>query len=288
MSLASRCPDCKTLNPTSAAQLQSQNGHLTCGHCGTLFSGIDHLTPADEDTWQTGAGGNALDAVNDAGGNAALQESEAQHTDTRRKGFRLAWVRTLPNPLTPLLNRMSGWPRFARRWTLLLTAFLLLQLLWWQRLAIAMALPFLSPALAGWSELVGTDMAGTASTRLKIMASSLKASQDNRLQLEVRISNAASTPSRWPALDVQLLDSKRETVSSITLRVSDYAVTGSDHPPRTLKPGEDAEIIAWIDTDRLNAQSLPLPVSGFKVMLVDVPRSAGGHTQAHSGAASRH
>lgn len=275
MSLAARCPECKTLNPTTAALLQAQSGHLTCSHCGNLFSGVDHLTPADEDSWTRlqSPDGDAGDEADNATPAAANGKSSAL---TGLKRF----LRT-PAFVRKLKDRTATWPRFARRWTLILGILLLVQVLWWQRLAIAVAMPFLSPAIQGVSRAVGADLAGSASSRLKILASSLKSAQENRLQLEVRIRNESRTPSRWPAFDVQLLDSKRGVVSSITLNIADYAVVGNGTPSGTLQPGEDAEIIAWIDTSVLNAQSLELPVTGFKVSLADSPPATKQAASAH-------
>ncbi len=279
MTLATRCPDCKTLNPTTAAMLQAQNGHITCGHCGSLFSGIDHLTPADEDSWTSLQAeaidkGLLADKTGDDGSTDASADDATANTSQARLTRLGKWRPRMPAVITRLLEPMSAWPRFARRWTVGMALVLLLQLVWWQRLAIAGTLPFLSPALAAWSSLLGSDLAGAPSSRLKIMASSLKSAQDNRLQLEVRVQNNGKTPSRWPLLDLQLLDSKRETVTSISLGVRDYAVVGMQDIPRILKPGQDAELIAWVDTEVLNAQSLELPVTGFKVSIVDkIPSS---------------
>lgn len=269
MSLATRCPDCKTLNPTTAAQLQAQNGHITCGHCGTLFSGIDHLTPADEDSWtHVGSGDSEAAAVTEPATVEAAGNTTAPAPQWSKLARRVLFWRTSERRRD---GRNGGWPRFARRWAWGLGVLLVVQLIWWQRLGIAAALPFLSAPLAAWSAAVGTDLAGPASTRLKVMASSLKSSADNQLQLEVRILNTARTPSRWPLVELKLRNSKRETVTSITLRVADYAVSTPDTPARTLKPGDDAEIIAYIDTSVLNGQSLELPPTGFEVTLVDAP-----------------
>lgn len=278
MTLATRCPDCKTLNPTTAAMLQAQNGHITCGSCGSVFSGIDHLTPADEDSWTSvQAEADAREAAADKHASDASQHGQPDAKAGKRK-----WRPRMPGFILRLIQPMAAWPRFARRWTVGMVVVLLIQLIWWQRLGIAAALPFTSAALAAWSSAVGSDLAGPPSSRLKIMASSLKSSQDNRLQLEVRVRNNSKTPSRWPILDLQLLDSKRDTVTSITLSVRDYAVAGSAEPARTLKPGDDAELIAWIDTDVLNGQSLELPVTGFKVSVVDKAPKAASTAGSHA------
>jgi predicted Zn finger-like uncharacterized protein len=271
MSLATRCPDCKTLFPTTAAQLQEQNGHITCGHCGCMFSGIDHLTPADEDSWNTGA---TLQA--DVGGTAPNGDGQAGSDTAKTSRLkRPAW-------LVRLQHTVNAWPRFARRWTLCLLVLLLWQLLWWQRLAIANALPILATPLQKLSQALGTDLARPASSSVKIMASSLKSLDNDQLALEIRIRNASSGPSRWPVLELALLNSKRDVVTSTALGVHDYAVTGNEHPGGTLKAGEDAELVAFISTAALNKQALALPVTGFKLAVVDsVPTAPASNHDHH-------
>ncbi|NJM33301.1 MAG: hypothetical protein HC848_11250 [Limnobacter sp.] len=52
MSLATRCPACKTLFKVSLGQLQVHEGQVRCGQCKAAFSGIDHLAAADSELWE--------------------------------------------------------------------------------------------------------------------------------------------------------------------------------------------------------------------------------------------
>jgi predicted Zn finger-like uncharacterized protein len=38
-----RCPSCRTVFRVTAEQLAMRGGQVRCGHCRTLFDGVDHL-----------------------------------------------------------------------------------------------------------------------------------------------------------------------------------------------------------------------------------------------------
>ncbi len=262
MSLATRCPDCKTLCPTTALQLREQGGYLTCGHCGGMFSGVDHLTPADEDSWSADAGQaeTASDAHAASGAKAAVYQR---------------WLAKINRKLTLpawMMKRLEGeykWPRFAKRWVLLLSALLLWQCIWWQRVNLTHLLPVLDTPLNALSEMLGTQVAGLASSRLKILGSSLKSQDNQKLTLEVRISNSARSASRWPQLELQLLNSKKGVVSARVLGIDEYAVVTETPLEGRIRAGEAFDLIAYLDTTELNKEKLELPITGFKVSLID-------------------
>ena len=262
MSLATRCPDCKTLCPTTALQLREQGGYITCGHCGCVFSGVDYLSPADEDSWS--ADTEQKDGVADA--MPELQGKVAIYKQWLRKlGRRF----TLPAWLLKWVEGEYKWPRFAKRWAMILSLLLLWQCIWWQRVNLTHLIPALDTPLNALSQTLGTQVSGLASSRLKILGSSLKSQDNQKLTLEVRITNIARSASRWPLLEVQLLNSKKGVVSARLLSVSEYAVVTEAPLDGRIEAGEAFDLIAYLDTTELNKEKLELPITGFKVSLVD-------------------
>ncbi|PZO28794.1 MAG: hypothetical protein DCE88_08380, partial [Betaproteobacteria bacterium] len=100
MSLATRCPNCNTLFKVTSGQLQMHEGKVRCGHCQTVFSGIEHLTSADTEAWQK------LDL--------SPRQSDDNHTSDHNltggdgTGSEAFFANTAPT--NPLLNFTQGTP----------------------------------------------------------------------------------------------------------------------------------------------------------------------------------
>ncbi|MDX1670383.1 MAG: zinc-ribbon domain-containing protein, partial [Limnobacter sp.] len=81
MSLATRCPKCQTLFKVTLGQLQVYEGHVRCGQCSLVFSGIDHLTAADTEVWS----GVDLDSTETPSPTAKPIEPQFLATTRRKK-----------------------------------------------------------------------------------------------------------------------------------------------------------------------------------------------------------
>ncbi|MFC1702579.1 zinc-ribbon and DUF3426 domain-containing protein [Pseudomonadota bacterium] len=125
-----RCPQCKTVHPLSAASISRARGLVQCGQCGRSFSALSFLF----DEWPSGeahrpaSGPNTTLPILGAGGETntktADTPSESNETDpSKLKARRLAWnlatallvVLTIANIgwtfREPLMNnpRVSAW-----------------------------------------------------------------------------------------------------------------------------------------------------------------------------------
>ena len=125
-----RCPQCKTVHPLSAASISRARGLVQCGQCGRSFSALSFLF----DEWPSGeahrpaSGPNTTLPILGAGGETNTETadtpSESNETDpSKLKARRLAWnlatallvVLTIANIgwtfREPLMNnpRVSAW-----------------------------------------------------------------------------------------------------------------------------------------------------------------------------------
>lgn len=273
MSLATRCPDCKTLFKVSLGQLQTHGGQVRCGHCHHVFSGVDHLTAADADAWlglQTAL--HTPSPVDATFGNLPKTDADANAT-----AF-LNPASAARKPLWPSLQRrvqavQAPWHAPSHYLVIygLLSALLVIQIVVASRGWILSGLPPLanwvshsSPSLQWWA-------ARPASQALNVEGSGLSRLSDQQLQLDITLQNTSNLPSRWPHLQVSLTDSQNQVLAAQVLSPSQYLrIQNTPEQLKTPFPAQHtAELQAFINTADLRLQLPGTQAVGFKLRLVD-------------------
>lgn len=260
MSLATRCPHCNTLFKVSLGQLQLYEGEVRCGQCQQVFSGVDHLTSADSDAWES-----LQLAESDA------RASEPPGNSPRPETHGPSFLGQKPTKATWSLPSWSSAPRSSRYTIASLVLLMSIQVLWWQKGSILSQMPVIARQIADSSIPTQWIFAQLASRSIEVQGSGLSRNSDQQLQLDITLINKSPLPSQWPQLKVDLTDTQGLVLASRLLRPSDYLVR-SDSPKNNLGPipaGQTVEILAYLNTSQLNARLPGISASGFKVQLFD-------------------
>ena len=269
MSLATRCPYCNTLFKVTSVQLQQYGGKVKCGFCSQVFSGVEHLTPADADTWAKGdvverpfaddlpVHEGALDA-----GSLSTSLSDINSGKTKSK-----------KDLLELANRKKHIPwSSASKWRFAIFFVILVwQLVWWQRSAVTEQFPFADAPLTFIAELFGTQVTAPATKHIVIVGSAINNEDTQNLRADIRIAHRGKVASQWPVIQLVLLDSQQVVMDTVTLTPSDYAVKvseGQDILPRVL-PGQEFDLVAYFDTNALKNRFPDTLPTGFRLTVFD-------------------
>lgn len=260
MSLATRCPHCNTLFKVSLGQLQLHEGEVRCGQCQKIFSGVDHLTSADSDAWES----------------LNLAESEARASEPTNSGPRAdfqspSFLGQKTKKARYSLPPWSSAPKPSRYAIVSLALLISIQVLWWQKGSIIAQLSPIARQIADSSTSTQWMFAQLASRSIEVQGSGLSRNSDQQLQLDITLINKSPLPSLWPQLKVDLTDTQGLVLASRLLSPSDYLVR-SDSPKNNLGPmpaGQTVEILAYLNTSQLNTRLPGVSASGFKVQLFD-------------------
>jgi predicted Zn finger-like uncharacterized protein len=250
MSLATRCPNCNTLFKVTSGQLQMHEGKVRCGHCQTIFSGIEHLTSADTEAWQK------LDLSpkhSDTG-----YTSDHNLTGGDGTGSEALFADTAPSK--PLLNFSQGNPVLKVACVALLLA-LGLQALWWQRIDLLQQTPDMAKHI---------NTAGPTIQRL-FASPATQALHEHNLRVDLTLHNQLPLPALWPHLKVELLDPQGLVLASKSLSPSDYQLRDENAASQApLIAGEKTvEVLAYLNLSTLNTQLPESAATGFRLELFD-------------------
>jgi len=260
MSLATRCPNCNTLFKVTSGQLQMHEGKVRCGHCQTVFSGIEHLTSADTEAWQK------------------LDLSPRQSDDNRTSDHNLSggdgtgsealFANTAPTK--PLLSFNQGNPALKTACIALLLA-LGVQALWWQRINLLQKTPEIAKYINNAGPAIQRLFASPATQALRVEGSGLQALDEHNLRVDLTLHNPLPLPARWPHLKVELLDPQGLVLASKSLSPGDYQLrdenAASQAPLITGK--KTVEVLAYLNLSTLNTQLPESAATGFRLELFD-------------------
>lgn len=272
MSLATRCPHCNTLFKVTLGQLQLHEGQIRCGQCQRLFSGVEHLTSADSDAWES----LKLSLIQNSKAQAAPQASASEQPlgtnpprSTEEPGFLSAPA------LKARIQWRDEWAQTPKplQWMLISLSLLIgLQLGWWQKQNWVGAVDAWSRAISqSSSEGLQWAFARPASASLVLEGSGLSRISDTQLQLDITLRNTSALPSRWPHLRVDLTDTQGLVLASRVLAPADYLMR-SDHPQKHLGPmpgGALVELLAFLNLHTLNSRLPGSTAAGFKLQVFD-------------------
>ncbi|WP_373567560.1 DUF3426 domain-containing protein [Limnobacter sp.] len=260
MSLATRCPNCNTLFKVTSGQLQMHEGKVRCGHCQTVFSGIEHLTSADTEAWQK------LDL--------SSRQSDSNYTSDHNlsggdgTGSEALFANTAPS--RPLLNFSQGNPALKAACAALLLA-LGLQALWWQRIDLLQQTPDMAKHINTAGPTIQRLFASPATQALRVEGSGLQALDEHNLRVDLTLHNQLPLPALWPHLKVELLDPQGLVLASKSLSPSDYQLRDENAASQApLIAGEKTvEVLAYLNLSTLNTQLPESAATGFRLELFD-------------------
>lgn len=259
MSLATRCPHCNTLFKVTSGQLQTHEGKVRCGQCKAVFSGIEHLTSADTQVWQTlnlGPSGPEQHSNLSVGDPAMQPGAEALFAQHAIK----------PAPFS-LKNSTP-----AQKWACAALALLLgLQWAWMQRLQWSPQFPGLLAYIEQSSGPIKHWFTQQPTAALVVDGSGLQALDENNVRVDLTLRNASPLPSQWPHLKLDLLDSQGLVLASKALTPADYQVRGQDAASQAapINGKKTVEVLAYLNLSNLNAQLPESAATGFRLELFD-------------------
>ncbi len=260
MVLATRCPNCHTVFRVVADQLKLRNGLVRCGTYQHVFDGRSELCappeamtdapapPAIAPTPTPGIKGpraSIYDAIvaddeprfTTLPGTPPNLDAAAllrQEDKTRGGGFPSAPSARAVDPAdAPPWLRNSARPRKAALWTLAIAALTLsalLQLVWWQRDALAAQWPPLRAPLMQLCRIAGCRIApvrqlsglSIESTNLASEGDDSDAQDQHLLVLTLFLRNTSDHAIAYPALELTLTDASGAPVVRRDIQVTDY------------------------------------------------------------------
>lgn len=255
MSLATRCPGCETLFRVSLSQLQVHKGLVRCGNCQHIFSGIKQLASADSEAWRSlNLGANETQQAPEE----PAQVIKPKFLTEQHKSFFFAWP------------AIAHAPKYLKHCLMALTLTLFLQVLWWQRVNMAEQFPSLTRWIASSQPDVQWLFTKPAST-LQVLGSALSRINTNGLQVDLTLFNNNRLPSKWPHIQIQLIDPQSNTLAIKTLKPSDYVkrskVISDKAPP--IAAGGTVEVVAFLNLTELNDHLPNTTATGFEIQLFD-------------------
>ena len=267
MSLATRCPQCNTLFKVTSGQLQHHNGQVRCGTCGIVFSGIDHLTTADSQTWQNLQLGSGTEKPEPAAGSNTSITDAAPDTSP---GF-LNAAEINKNTLQ-LRQQWRALNKLSQVSLISLLVLLCLQLFWWQRTDIVSNIHWLARQISTASPGVQGIFSWSASKALTVEGSGMEMLETSKVaQMEITLRNNTNMPSKWPYLKIDLLDPQGSVITGRVLAPSEYMKRGPTARPQAppISPQSTVEILAFLNIQTLNEQLPGTAATGFKIELFD-------------------
>ncbi len=210
-----RCPQCKTVHPLSAAEISRARGLVQCGPCGRAFSALSFLF----DEWPSGEAHRPVNGPDatlpvlgaEAEKDADTETATTQDSETDNPGItprQLAW--TLATALLVLLTIANiGW---------------------------TFRQPLLeNPGINTWLKQAGflqVEEQGLLKDPLKIQLVSrdmhTHPTRSGILVLSLTFVNLAERSQVFPELEITLMDTANEPVAQRRLRPEEYLRAGAD------------------------------------------------------------
>ena len=277
------CPSCQTVFRVTSEQIRARAGKVRCGQCRTVFNAIDGLLDDDAPPTPIASDQAAVATAAELATDAAAVTIRPWQAPTHR----LAVDADLANAEEPLAASLAR-PRETLaygRWlggvmgrlglpadramtkpyatvALLLAVMLACQWVFHFRVAIALALPGLRPALAALSDALGADMPlPRHSEWVSIETSELQTDpgRNKLLALQATLRNRAAYAQAYPALELTLTDTHDKVVARRVLQPDEY-LPPSGSPDESFAANADLELRLWLEASGINAAGYRLYV----------------------------
>ncbi|UJO99974.1 MAG: zinc-ribbon and DUF3426 domain-containing protein [Nitrosomonas sp.] len=258
MALVTLCPGCGTTFRVNAAQLQAHGGDVRCGQCQRVFNGfatlitvhesaIEYPPPQPQYDIQAGQaelpGSRALTAqVNNGMDQPVLSDGEQETAESPVDLFDEEPVK-----------KSSGWWGLAN---VLLLLLLLGQIAYAYRTELTIIAPETRPYWERYCAFIGCQVPYAQDIQqLGIESSDLQknpAHQPEVITMRAIISNHASFPQAFPALQLLLLDAQEQVIASRIFSAQDYLLEDDKTLP-FIAPRHEMDIRLDFDSSQLNA-----------------------------------
>lgn len=216
----SRCPNCTTLFRVHAEDLRLAGGRVQCGECGVRYDALKSLYD-DEAVSQQNVSPSTR---------AERASALAADRDLSRKA---RYGAAMPKPSLAGDPPRSGllpkvFPQHSRWWTgvsALLLPVLLFQLAWFNARELALALPTLQPALAGFCAALRCELlAPPQPLAVEILGRDIREHPklQGMLLVNLTLFNSAKTNQPFPQLQLDLTDSVGRVVASRRFKPREY------------------------------------------------------------------
>ncbi len=258
------CPSCSTSFRVTPQQLAARQGQVRCGHCNTLFNGLETLAMDD----QKGNATNGTDATTNQ--TPATVSPAAAAASARKKDFpRNEAITKAPDGAdAPILYRPDFRPARATHGALWLagSAFLLFLLLLqgvtYFRSSLARELPSMKPFLTTYCDIVGCEIALPRNAdAITIESSDLKQFPDRpkEILLAALLRNRADYAQAFPSLELTLTDTADQAVAKKIFHPRDY-VEDKTAIDRGVAPLQEVHI-------RLRLELIDLSAIGYRLFV---------------------
>lgn len=242
------CPSCGTSFRVTPQQLATRQGQVRCGHCNTLFNGLETLAMGDNalpqaDTESKGSEPDAHElAARDSKSNASETDSRARHA--AHKGD----APVLYHPDFKLGG--SGNPTLWLGGSVFLLILLLAQGMIYFRDVIARDMPQLKPFLSDYCEFVGCRITLPRDADLiTIESSDLKQlpERPNQITLAALLRNRAGYAQAYPTLELTLTDAADQAIVKRLIRPLEY-LTDKTRIDRGIAPLAEVNVALRLET----------------------------------------
>ncbi len=238
------CPSCGTSFRVTPQQLAARQGEVRCGHCNTLFNGLETL------------------AMGDKGGPQAEDEKRWDDSATQRSKSNNPSQTKTPSPgadddaEAPVLYHPDFSPAQAGNPMLWLggSAFLLLLLLAqgmvYFRDSIARDMPGFKPFLSAYCNVLGCRINLPRNADLiTIEASDLKQfpERPNEIVVAALLRNRAAYAQAFPALELTLTDAADQVIVKRSIQPADYLADKS-RIEQGIAPLDEANVRLRLET----------------------------------------
>jgi predicted Zn finger-like uncharacterized protein len=252
------CPSCGTSFRVTPQQLAARQGEVRCGHCNTLFNGLETLAMGENSAPQTVAGPRSSHDLDEIPANQGMEALVPPKSEPRKENS------PLPNGGdndAPVLYHPDFAPRGGGNPMLWLagSAFLLLllvaQSLVYFRDVIARDMPGLKPMLSTYCNVFGCRITLPRNADLiTIESSDLKQMPDrpDEIVFAALLRNRAGYAQAYPTLELTLTDSADQAVVKRLIQPPEY-VLDKNHIEQGIAPLEEVNVRLRLATDKVTA-----------------------------------
>lgn len=263
MVLATKCPDCNTTFRITFPELQLFDGKVRCGHCEQPFNAFSALISIPESVIETEENQLAslthnkierpsIDSLQPTSSNLQLIEQADLMSAVSTDSSAVLGI----EPVT--VSNSSLWQKLATNLALIIL--LCLQLIYFYRTELAIAIPSTRPILENSCKLLQCEVQlPKYSTLLSLESSELRVNPNQQgeiVTLLATIRNHAPFQQAWPQILLTLTDLADEPIASRILSASDYLMDNT--PPQFFAPDSEIDIKIYFDNSELKAMGYRL------------------------------
>jgi predicted Zn finger-like uncharacterized protein len=237
------CPSCGTSFRVTPQQLAARQGEVRCGHCNTLFNGLETLAMGDK-----GAPQAEVEKEQDDPARLEAKSNNPSPTNTLSPGADDAEAPVLYHP--DFSPTRGGNPTLWLGGSAFLLLLLLAQGMVYFRDAIARDMPGFRPFLSAYCNVLGCRINLPRNADLiTIEASDLKQfpERPNEIVVAALLRNRAGYAQAFPALELTLTDAADQVIVKRSIQPADYLADKS-RIEQGIAPLDEANVRLRLET----------------------------------------